>query len=264
MYWLQRFVYVVLERHCTPLILPQPLRHIALSISGSGAAMENYCPGDVLCVWPRPEASSVDAFLERMGWDGAQMVRVESEADHGQGAMAIGTLRAFVEASFSLGKGSLFGAHFAIIRTYESLVEDLFFGRCILQHTRHRFFYLDSEFSERHIMHVHPCLGCSSRATGCSGRVWCLPEAPFLPGPRALHPRRLRRRRVPRRRRRAGAAVVLLQRRGAGRPVPVQPAGGALGARGPAGLPHLPTADGVAAGGLPDHEAKAVLHRVIC
>ena len=64
--------------------------------------MENYDPGDVLCVWPRPEPSSVDAFLERMGWDGEQVVRVESEGDvakPGQGAVAIGTLRAFVEAS---------------------------------------------------------------------------------------------------------------------------------------------------------------------
>lgn len=50
------------------------MRHIEVSLEGSG--MEGYAPGDLLTVWPRPEAAAVDAFLQRMGWDGSQVVEV--------------------------------------------------------------------------------------------------------------------------------------------------------------------------------------------
>ena len=76
--------------------------------------MEHYSPGDVLCVWPRPERSSVDAFLERMGWDGDQIIRVQAEADSvnplgREVVAATGTLRAFAEVSFSVFDGDQHG-----------------------------------------------------------------------------------------------------------------------------------------------------------
>lgn len=54
------------------------MRHIEVSLEGSG--MEDYAPGDLLTVWPRPETAAVDAFLQRMGWDGSQVVEVSSGA----------------------------------------------------------------------------------------------------------------------------------------------------------------------------------------
>ena len=40
--------------------------------------MAAYEPGDLLSVFPRPDPAAVDAFLERMGLHGEQVVRVSA------------------------------------------------------------------------------------------------------------------------------------------------------------------------------------------
>ncbi|GAX74179.1 hypothetical protein CEUSTIGMA_g1628.t1 [Chlamydomonas eustigma] len=76
----------------------QDVRHIALSLRGSGT-MECYEPGDLVNVWPLPEASLCEAFLSRLGLDGDTLIQVQAN-DPPAGChleVSIGTIRSFIE-----------------------------------------------------------------------------------------------------------------------------------------------------------------------
>ncbi|KAG1663014.1 hypothetical protein FOA52_016029 [Chlamydomonas sp. UWO 241] len=83
----------------------QDVRHIELSLAGSG--MEAYEPGDLLNVWPRPCAATVDTFLARMGLSGREMVEVQpTESQPGVPSPSTGTAREFAEFVLDVGGAS--------------------------------------------------------------------------------------------------------------------------------------------------------------
>ncbi|GLC34942.1 hypothetical protein PLESTM_000256800 [Pleodorina starrii] len=102
--WRPYLARVAVNRRVTSAEHFQDTRHIELDLGESGLSYE---PGDVVAVLPMTADEHVDAFLQRLGWDGEAWVRVEA-AEGQQGQQAAGDEG--VEAAAAAPRGSVAAA----------------------------------------------------------------------------------------------------------------------------------------------------------